>query len=320
VRFHTVFVACATVLGAVPAQAATYHLKELAIKGATSVNATALNDRGDVIGTSATAGCTAGFRYYKGATTTLPGTCASPFAPTGIDNAGRIIGTAGTQAGGAIEIVRSNGTLLKSLATYATGISVPPPYIAPALGLVTYNATAAESVNPFAGNLRDPQAAPVPGFAAVSSISEKKILCGQALTSGAGITAFIEDNGATTFIAPPGATATYGFISPKGVVGGYYFNATSVAAGFTYSNGAYSYFTPAGATDLNVTGINAKSQVAGSYTTADGMIHAFVYDNGEITTIGDWAATSLHAAINARGTLAIAVTNGSTTTSYLATP
>jgi len=112
---------------------------------------------------------------------------------------------------------------------------------------------------------------------------------------------FTYSNGTYTSVIPPGAQAsTILFVSPSGVVGGWYRDQSNNTLGFTWDGTTYTSYAPPASNFTEVVGIGPQGQVFGNGNTAfvvvDGRYYPISFP-GRGTT-----ATSI-SAVSANGTI-----------------
>lgn len=102
--------------------------------------------------------------------------------------------------------------------------------------------------------------------------------------------AFLYRNGRITSLGPSGseATSTANAINDTGMVVGEASDSFSTPShAFLYSNGVMADISPFGSSESHAYDINSRGQVVGTFLTADHTaFHAFLYDNGTFTDLG----------------------------------
>ena len=150
--------------------------------------------------------------------------------------------------------------------------------------------------------------------------------------SGRGSYGFLYSGGTYTTIDAPSdtgipalgiaATASIAGINDLSQIVGSYID-DNVEQGFLYSGGSYTTLSdPSGDNRTVVTGINDAGQVVGWYDGADGLVHGFIYSGGSYTTIDDPAATAgtIVTGINNEGEIIGVYADGGGGHVFVATP
>ena len=314
--------------GAPPAWAATYSLKPFTIRGATSVSAIAINDRGVAVGIcgSPSSGYS-GFQGSLGAVTNLPalGSGASIPIPSAVNDAGTVVGSyySGSNLYG---FVWQNGSYTNFFSEGLTGAYAFPPNVA-SNGLITFNYyQGGGAFETYAGPQSNPANLNIGDFAIAASVNSAFDIAGEyePFRGNSTTTAvFLATTRNVKTILPPGALASFGgFLNDQGAIAGTFRDAASQLHGFLYTGQAYIVFdTPTKPSAISVHGVDNVGRVVGVFSDYKGQ-HAFLYYSNATTSIGNWAPSdNVHVAISRGGKhIAISVTpTGSTiSTSYLA--
>ena len=106
----------------------------------------------------------------------------------------------------------------------------------------------------------------------------------------------------------PGGAGIQSFgINSAGVAAGWCTNTSGTEIGFTYAKGKFTHISIAGATLVNVNGINDKGHLVGTYIDSASVQHGFLLEGTTLTTLDPPNVTSLATAwsINNNGVIAV---------------
>ena len=155
-----------------------------------------------------------------------------------------------------------------------------------------------------------------------TAINDAGIIVGTVL-SGTVWHAALYQNGQSTLIDYPGATATYPTgVNDAGLVVGYYQVGTSSPHGFTYFNHRFSTLDVPRSLQTLIRGVNNLGEMVGNYSGSRGVNRGFVYSGGHFITLNDPSGNILHftlVGINDEGQIAGAAF-GDFPPSFVATP
>jgi probable HAF family extracellular repeat protein len=296
--------ASALVLAASPAAvsagptAAGYRLVDLGTLGGDSSYATAMNDRGAVVGRSQVAdGTYHGFLWRNGAMADL-----GRLSPIDVNNRGQIVGTL-DDADGAYLWTR--GTLV-ALATPGGSFTYPVAIIDRGQ-VVGMGSTADESDVPFLwsnGRLRR-----LP-LNSVSDINNRGQVAGGRLPDSGGYHACVWRAGRITDLGagPFDRSNTYR-INDRGWVIGWIFSAEQYERGALWRNGTMTDVGTLGGNLTHLTAINDRGEILAMSQVPDGNVHPALWRRGvltDLTTAGIGADTDL-ADLNNRGEIAASI-------------
>ena len=228
------------------------------------------------------------------------------FAPTGMNNAGQIVGFAGTGTGAVHAVLYAGGVLsdlggLGGNDSYATAINDA--------GAITGSFVSA-SGEQHAFLYRNGSVLDLGTGTSGYGINARGDVVGSKQTAG-GLNGFVYSNGTLTELGNLG-TGKHGFaasINDRGsVVGesatGTHTDDTPVHP-FLYRNGTLSDLGTLAGRDLNgAIGINNAGQIAGYSDGADGAMHAFLYQHGLMRDLGGFGGAILEIHdLNEHGTM-----------------
>ena len=122
---------------------------------------------------------------------------------------------------------------------------------------------------------------------------------------------FIFKHGSYTLLDAPGASSTFPtFVTPAGVIGGYFIDSSNNDEGFTLASGVYTTYAHPKSSLTRVVGLTSRGDVAGNYATFR-KVHPFVLVNGTYHTINPpHAHGAVITGVNANGTLVGYYTRG----------
>lgn len=264
--------------GGPPAAAApprtTYRLVDLGTLGGESSYATAINDRGHVVGSGQTAaGDWHGFLWRDGRMLDL-----GPFRPTGINNRDEVVGTLDFAT--TAHLWRA-GRLL-NLGTLGGGSSFP---------------TAINDRGQVVGSSSDKQGRSVPylwsrgamralPLSSVSGINNRQQISGGAVVAPDGFHAAALSRGRVTDLGagPFNRSNTYG-INEKGWIIGWRFSATQSERGVLWRQHRATDLGTLGGDMTQLKAINDRGQILGISRTAGGTVHPFIWQRGVMTDL-----------------------------------
>ena len=122
---------------------------------------------------------------------------------------------------------------------------------------------------------------------------------------------FIFKHGSYTLLDAPGASSTFPtFVTPAGVIGGYFIDSSNNDEGFTLASGVYTTYAHPKSSLTRVVGLTSRGDVAGNYATFR-KVHPFVLVNGTYYTINPpHSHGAVITGVNANGTLVGNYTRG----------
>jgi probable HAF family extracellular repeat protein len=244
---------------------ANYLFTTIDVPGASSDNASGINDSGQIVGSFTDANnWTHGFLYSGGSFTTIdyPNTSKNSsgfFGGTeanGINNSGQVVGFHGpTTLGVAPGYLYSGGSF--------TSISAMPNAFT----------SAAYGIN---------DAGQIAGTSELTSGSYYPYPSGSWPPEG-----FLYSGGSFTPLAPPNSydSAASGINNAGQIVGGFANASNTKWAGFLYSGGSYSVINVPGSTSTTASGINNAGQIVGNYTDSAGKTHGFLLEGSTFITM-----------------------------------
>jgi probable HAF family extracellular repeat protein len=266
------------VLTAGPAVAAapapsTYRLIDLGTLGGESSYATAINDRGRVVGSSQTAaGDWHGFLWRDGRMTDL-----GTLRPTGINNRDEVIGTSDVASTG---YLWRRGRLV-DLGTLG-GLSSFPAAINDHGDVVGSSSDETGRDVPFIWRRGGMRALPL---TSVSGINNRRQVSGGAVVPEGYHAALWSRGGVTDLGAGPfNRSNTYG-INNKGWVIGWQFSASQTERGVLWRHHQPVDLGTLGGDTTQLKGINDQGQVLGTSQTAAGDVHPFIWQDGVMTDL-----------------------------------
>lgn len=275
-----------------------YRLVDLGTLGGESSFATAMNDRGVVVGSSTVAdGSFHGFRWRNGSMTDL-----GLFRPTDINNRGQIVGTFDDQ-GNAFLWTAGRLTDLGSLG----GPFTSPTAINDRGQVVGVSATTDGPAVPFLWSKGHMRRLPLDS---VSDINNRGQVTGGRLQSGGGFHASVWFRGRVTDL---GAAAfdrsnTYG-INNRGWVIGWVFSAEQTERGTLWRKATRTDTGTLGGQRTQLKAINDRGQILAVSQVADGNDHPALWWRGvltDLTTLGLGADIDL-VDLNNRGEIAASI-------------
>ena len=225
--------------------------------------------------------------------------------PTGINNAGAVIGT--YMAGAVYNFVWQND---RYVAFFGQSVDIPPgdlfpPFIATQDHLCFDQYDGHGNYSPYAGTPKSQSLLQAGGFPLIASTNASGQVAGQSYTfvgSLQTVAVFAGTLTQTQPLLPPGAlSSTGGWINDAGQVAGAY-QSPHAMRGFVYTAGAYHTFgLPTAPIALTVQGIDRHGRVVGTYTDPNGQ-YGFVYAHGHATQLGSFlAADTVHVGISQSG-------------------
>lgn len=292
--------AVAVVFAAGPAAGGTvstgYRLVDLGTLGGESSFATAINDHGDVVGSSQTAdGTYHGFLWRNGEMTDL-----GAVNPYDINNKGQIVGTVETQSG--MQAVRWSQGTITDLGTLG-GTSDWPTAINDRGQVVGMGTTASGRPAPFLwskGHMRKLN------LDSASDINNRGQIAGGRLVVG-GFHASVWWHGKVTDLGagPFNRSNTYG-INSRGWVIGWMFSETQYERGMLWRRGNPTDIGTLGGNRTHLISVNDQGQILGVSQLANGDERPVLWQRGvmvDLTTRGVSAEADL-VGINNRGNIA----------------
>jgi probable HAF family extracellular repeat protein len=295
-----------------PAAAGSFKYKTLSIPGGNDGNATAINDKDQVVGTFDSSGKQEhGFVWDKGVLTQVDGTDGDTTNLAAINARGIAAGDYYSLAVGArvaftYDIATGEQQLLKVNPKYvyfSEGIDLKGAVVGTAQGLPDTNFS-------FVGkaNGKHVQLLKAPGgvngtFA--RGINDTGVVVGYYSDSADVSHGFIYQSGTYTSFDPPGSAGTYvNFINDDGSIGGEYYDRSGNVHGFTMGGGVTTVINYPGATDTGVVGISSNGEVVGSWADGTSYFHGFVELGGTYYRIDAPGATETGIeGVNAKGSL-----------------
>ena len=277
------------------ASAQRYFITDLGTLGGTESFAYALNDSGQVVGTSRISGdvSTHSFLYTDGKMTDLYPLNSQDIqtvGPTGINNAGQIasgIIVNGVYVPAILDSPTGNLTLLGSLGAVTDyGFSGVATSINNEGNATGYSYI--DNLNRHGFLYRNNVMTDIGSFGGYSSgwaINDENEIAGFASATYNGVAhAFVYIDGVMTDLDP--VTESYAKdVNNQGHAVGQFLTADGTAFhAFLYSQGNFTDITPAGGPEAIANGVNNAAQVVGSASFAN-KVHAFFYDNGEIVDL-----------------------------------
>ncbi len=297
------------------AWAGQFTFTSLDVPGQSSSVVLGLNDRDEVVGTAATNGVSTNFAWAQGVFSQAPtATDGNDIGElTAISNRGWTVGAQSVTnyQDGAYSWRFGSATSqpLKEPRNWnvrPTGINSGNTVIGVALRTVNNNVHSTGYVAH--GTKIDLVAPPNSEEGAwLTAINDAGLIAGG--HGGGPGTGFTYSNGVYSDVLPPGAVhSIIGFVSPAGVVGGYYIVKAFTEFGFTWDGSNYTTYLPPGTSSSSVIGVGPQGQVVGTSGRNEGP--SFVFYNGKYYAINFPAAmapngvrSTMISAINARGTI-----------------
>ena len=268
-------------IGATPAVAAppAYTFVDLGTLGGESSYASALNDRGEIVGSSQVAdGTWHGFRWRQGKMTDL-----GELRPVGINNRGDIIGTTDTSA-----FLRRGKRLID------LGPGIYPVALNDRAQVIGVGAT---PLLWSAGKLR-----PLP-LGSVSGINRAGHISGSIGSHAAVLRrGQVTDLGAAAF----DRSNTYD-LNDRGWVIGWHFSPTQYERGILWRAGRPTDVGTLGGDSTHLTAINNRGQILGTSHLADGTEHPVLWQSGHLIDLTTRGVDPNHdlADLNDRGQIAV---------------
>jgi probable HAF family extracellular repeat protein len=251
----------------------TYQLIDLGTLGGESSYATAINDRGHVVGSSQTAaGDWHGFLWRGGRMTDL-----GALRPTGINNRDEVIGTTDTATTGYLWR-RGRLTDLGTLG----GLSSFPAAINDRGDVVGSSSDETGRDVPFLWRRGTMRALPL---TSVSGVNNRRQVSGGTLVPN-GFHAAVWSRGRVTDLGagPFNRSNTYG-INDKGWVIGWQFSATQTERGVLWRRHRPIDIGTLGGDTTQLKAINDRGQILGVSETAAGAVHPFLWRKGVMTDL-----------------------------------
>ena len=241
-----------------------------------------------------------GFVYDGGTFTDIAVPGSTYTNPSGINNAGQIVGyyqggpspyadgfvyNSGSYA--TLDVPGGDSTYLNSINT--SGQIVANAYALPNLSYL-YSGGSFNVINNVPGVVS-------PNYTLATGINDSGQIVGSyqlgGCSSGGPVCGFLNSGGTYSSLSPPSAhiTQAYGINNLGQIVGSYIPTNSNYAQGFLLSNGTYTTIDVPGALDTNPYGINNLGQIVGSYEDSSGFTHGFLLSNDIFTTIDGPSAT-----------------------------
>lgn len=288
-------VASATASPAVVRDPSGYRLIDLGTLGGESSYASAINDRGHVVGSSQVSdGSWHGFLWRGNAMTDL-----GLFRPNGINNNDDLIGT--TEADTSAYLWR------KGRITDLGSLGAPwtyPVAINDRAQVVGTGSTADNVSTPFLWSRGRMRALPLHS---VSGINNSGQVAGGRLHGPDGYHAAIWWRGKVTDLGagPFDRSNTFG-INARGWAVGWQFSAAQDERGVLWRRGETVDLGSLGGTATHVTAINDRGQILGTSRTTEGDVHPFLWRRGVMTDLTGLGVGADHdlAGLNDRGEIA----------------
>lgn len=281
-----------------------YELIDIGSLDGFGAAAVAINDRGQIVGSSPTdTGEVHGFRYSRGKLVdlgTLPGGTES--SALGINDWGQVVGQS-SGSDGQRGFLFSNGKMTE-LGTLGGSTSSAQDINnrGEIAGFATTNSGAIRAFLRRNGEMKDLGTLPGRSESAAFGINNRGQVVGQAF-NGDFQRAFLYDNGEMLDLGTLGGLDSAAFAAnDRGQVVGNSSNADGLPRGFLYYRGNMIDVGTLGGGSSLAQGINERGQVVGASETADGLLHAFVYQDGAMVDLGTLAGlTSFASDINNKG-------------------
>jgi probable HAF family extracellular repeat protein len=291
----------AFLLARVERAGAEYIVTDLGTLGGTTSSASAINDIGQIVGSSAVGGADHAFLYSGGKMTDLGTLSGSYSEASGINNSGQVVGTFGTgvtlqgflYSGGKMTALATPGGVPSSLngindAGQMVGTLYMPDGTGHALlasgGKVTDLSAAASATY---------------GFAAGINASGQVVGSGSVPGSPGGPPqAFLYTGGKLTSLSTPADSflSQAHAINASGQVVGTFAptNAGPFINAFLYSGGKMTDLGTLGGMTGSANAINASGVVVGTSTTGPNKDHAFIFINGQMTDLNSLISPDSH--------------------------
>jgi probable HAF family extracellular repeat protein len=311
----------------------TYSVTDLGSLGGSSSYAYGINDSGQVVGYSLTAGNALDHAFlYSGGTMNDLGTLGGNFSYAyGINNSGQVVGVAATAGNAAYHAFLYSGGTMNDLGTLGGGASY-------AYGInnggkvVGYSLTLSNFYHAFlyGGGTMNDLGTLGGGDSYAYGINDSGQVVGDSLTAGNALDhAFFYSGGTMNDLGTFGGNSSYAYgINNSGQVVGYADTAGDAADhAFLYSGGPLVDSGTLGGSDSDAYGINDSGQVVGYAATAGNVNHAFLYSGGVMNDLNNLINTNTLGAylyealgINDSGQIIANGNNNNNYHAYLLTP
>jgi probable HAF family extracellular repeat protein len=293
-------VVLATGSGAGGAVSTEYRLVDLGTLGGQSSYAMAINDRGDVVGSSQTAdGSYHGFLWRNGRMTDL-----GTVRPTDINNKGQIVGTVDTDQG--LQAVLWSRGKITDLGTLGSEFDWPTA-INGRGQIVGIGTTANGTTAPFLwsqGRMRKLN------LDDVSDINNRGQITGGRLISSGGFHASVWWHGKVTDLGagPFDRSNTHG-INERGWVIGWMFSEQQDERGVLWRHGTVTDVGTLGGGRTHLISVNNQGQILGTSQLASGHERPVLWQRGVLTDLTTWGvdAEADLVGINNRGDIAVSI-------------
>jgi probable HAF family extracellular repeat protein len=265
------------ILAAGPAAAAapvtTYHLIDLGTLGGESSYATAINDRGHVVGSSQTsAGDWHGFLWRDGQMTDL-----GALRPTGVNNRDDVIGTSDL----ATTAYLWRGGRLVDLGTLG-GLSSFPTAINDRGAVVGSSSDANGRDVPFLWRRGTMRALPLNSVSGINN--RRQVSGGTVVPDGFHAAAWSRGRVTDLGAGPFNRSNTYG-INEKGWIIGWQFSGTQTERGVLWRHHRPFDVGTLGGDMTQLKAINDRGQILGISQTAAGDVHPFLWQHGTMADL-----------------------------------
>jgi probable HAF family extracellular repeat protein len=248
-------------------------------------HATAINERGQVIGISATANGEPRATLWQDGEVTDLGTLGGPTSqPADINRSGHVVGISTTPSGSQHAVLWQDGTVI-DLGTLGGSVSLPydindRDQIAGTSSTATGEFRAVLWQN---GTVTD---LGVPDGRAFRINDRGHVLVGSGTLSSES-RAFLWKDGVTTELGTLGGSGTTPFdMNDRGQVVGYSITATGENHAFLWQDGAMTDLGTLGGSSSYAIVINNRGMVLGTSSTATGEEHGFIWQDGSMTDLG----------------------------------
>jgi hypothetical protein len=317
-KFSCLALACGALLGAPAAHAGRFTFTILDVPGQLDTYALGLNDRGEVVGYSDSSAGQANFIWSNGVFSHAPAYGGNSVTQL------NAINDRGTAVGFSVGAYGSYDTAIGYAYDVHTGVTTPIPVVPG----YTMFPTGINATGTVAGNayIFDGRRYESYGFMAHGSTAKllappngKRSTLVSAINDAGRVVGdygayrnlgFTGLGRAYAAVNPPGSTGTaVTFVSPGGIVGGLYYDASYGTHGFTWDGSTYKVYDGAGESAPATVGVGPQGQVFGNtsiYAANSGPGSGFVVVGGKtypIAVSSDPATATVITAVNANGDL-----------------